>query len=158
MTEHDRRILAPKMNTVDDVAFVHEWSARHLFCQACGNDFRPLQTHHLIGGRGGRSDEATNLLRACGHPCHLLCEGLDVPDDRPRIVSSGWTPDTMPRLLPKITLAVALTMKRFADPEEYCPMRLTVLHGRRLPELAAIPDWFVQQWRVNRPELLRGAT
>ena len=116
----------------------------HWYCAACGRT-EGLTVHHIIGGRGGRSDEPCNLLCLCWNPCHLLAEGLDVRNAGPLAACKDL-------LLPKITLAVALTMKLETDPEEYDEVRLTILHGRPLPQLFARPHFFLWNFRKNRPE------
>ncbi len=124
-----------------------EFAASHPFCQACGADWRPLHIHHIIGGRGGRSDEAENLLRLCHRPCHDLAEGLDV-------VTSPSASSALERdhyLLPKLTLAIQLSMKDRMG--ELVEGRLTALHGRTLPEPAPIPLWFRDAFYRHRPEL-----
>lgn len=146
MNEHDSKIMAAKSKAVDDVDFVRRWRSTKWFCAACGRAGE-ITVHHLIGGRGGRSDEACNLLALCWEPCHMLAEGESIP--RP---IRGEFQDDHPGYLPKITLAIALAMKLRVEPEEYCEMRLTVLHGRRLPEPAEIPTWFETLFRRNRPE------
>ena len=91
----------------------------------------------------------------------MLAEGLDVPDDR-AIASCGSTQDTTPRLLPKLTLGIQLSLKIRAGELTaplvmYIPipewMRLTALHGRTLPPPEPIPQFFVDLFRKNRPEL-----
>lgn len=71
--------------------------------------FGPLEVHHLIGGRGGRSDERANLLPLC-RTCH---EWVNTP------------------LLPFNFL---LWLKFELFPEEVSWSRLTLLHGRWLPD------------------------
>lgn len=152
MTRHDLPHRDPrphivKSRPIDDVQSVIEWGAAHWFCQACGRD-GPQTRHHIIGGRGGRSDEPCNLLSLCWEPCHMLAEGLDV--QKPQHLRITYH-DTM---LPKITLAIAISMKRRAgELDDIGLARLAILHGRNLPDPAPIPDWFQEQFRRNRPEL-----
>jgi hypothetical protein len=190
LNEHDARILGPKSKARHDPLALAEFAATHAYCQACGADYRPLQIHHILGGRAGRSDEACNLLRLCSHPCHLLAEGLDVTDDSDdgllrhegRVIGLV----AFPRLLPKLTLAIQLTLKIKAGElvapywtKSPCPEhtgrfqlecvacnaknatahidprweRLAHLNGAALPALAAIPEFFLNLYRLNRPEL-----
>lgn len=160
MNEHDARIMAPKLKSVHDPAITAEWSQRMWFCHACGAASDNLTTHHIIGGRGGRSDEWCNYLRLCWHPCHVLVH------------------ESVERL-PKITLGIALTMKLLAvlatskptlpkllvgllagypnmsfkhSADEWNPKRLEALHGRNLPDLEPIPKFFLELFARNRPE------
>lgn len=55
------------------------------------------------------------------------------------------------RLMPKITLAVALAMKMRSDPDEVDIVRLAELHGRPLPE-PHMPEFFRTLFLHNRPE------
>lgn len=146
MNEHDRRILGPKSKPVSSRDALAEFARSHHFCQACGKD-GDATIHHIIGGRGGRSDEACNLLYLCWEPCHMLAEGLDVPHPD----WGRWHYAT--RLLPKLTLGIQLSMKFRAD--ELTPEtmdRLEHLHGRALPPMEPIPKLFIQLYRRNRPE------
>lgn len=165
MNEHDKRILAPKNRPADDREALAEFARSHFWCQACGRE-GPLTLHHIIGGRGGRSDEAVNLFACCWDPCHMLCEGLDIR--RP-----SWTHRTMGTipgdLLPKLGLEIVMTMKIRAG-ELTRPIllnhpgsielvtspewdRLTALNGKPLPDLMPVPAHFEALWRQNRPEL-----
>lgn len=143
---------------VHDANFYTRWNRRHDFCAACGRSgtYGNLTSHHIV--KQGRSDEACNLLRVCLHPCHDLAEGLDVRGDR-KFVWLGEPPDMRCEmvkgdLLPKITLAVALSMKRLADPKEYNAERLQELRGCRLPDPEPIPDHFLRLLMLHRPELI----
>lgn len=185
MTEHDQRILGPKSAARHDPDALAAFAASHSYCQACGADYRPLQIHHIIGGRGGRSDEAVNFLRLCGHPCHLLAEGLDIREEGRGQWREGWlgVNDELPPLIPKLTLAVQLMTKIRAGEleqpwverspsrmsaaclnngafEEYVSNpgweRLQHLHGRNLPAPEPIPAFFAELFRKNRPELFTG--
>lgn len=137
----------PKTHPIDSREALADFARTHWFCQACGADYRPLQVHHILGGRCGRSDEPCNLLRVCGHPCHLLAEQLDVPDDLFE-QRSGRV------LLPKIFDGMALSMKlRVGELIEADLARLSVLNLGRPLDLLPIPEWFVDQFKRNRPEL-----
>lgn len=180
MTRHDLPHRDPrphveKSHPADDRGVLAEFARTHHWCQACGRD-GPCTIHHLIGGRGGRSDEACNLLYLCWQPCHMLAEGLDVrvPADEMRnngtLAGYWYMTEKFPGgLLPKITLAIALQMKVRAG-ELRRPIllqkpasvevitspewdRLTLLHGRNLPAPEAIPEFFTTTYRRNRPEL-----
>lgn len=110
-----------KSHPVRDVAGRREWEVRHNWCQSCGvsKDRAPwpgLSTHHVV--RQGRSDEKTNWLRLC-HRCHQRAEGLTV-----RV--NGV-------VLPKLTLANCLYLKRHHDPEEFDERRLAELYHQALP-------------------------
>jgi len=133
----DPRPHLVKSKPVDDVPFVRAWRDRHFFCAACGRS-GPITVHHIIGGRGGRSDEACNLLALCWEPCHLLAEGMDII-----------------RGLPKITTGIALSMKQRVDPAEFDLERCQVLNGRQLLELEPIPAWAETLFRRNRPEFFQ---
>jgi hypothetical protein len=182
----DTRPHIVKSKPVDDRDCLAEFHRTHWFCQACGRDLPQGTAHHIIGGRGGRSDEPCNLLYLCWEPCHLLAVGLDVRGEPMshehmcKIVGSVGGVDiryTKPvwsigPLLPKITLAIALSMKIRAG-ELQRPIllkhpssvevvtspewdRLAVLHGRPLPDMVPIPDFFADLYRQNRPELHAG--
>ncbi len=138
----------PKTKPVDSRAAVAEYARTHPFCLACGCEWRVLQTHHILGGRAGRSDEACNLIRLCAFPCHLLAESLDV-----RGTDFG---EVEYRHLPKITDAIAIAMKiRCGELTEYDLDRLEQLNLRPLPDPEPIPSFFVRLWKMNRPELNR---
>lgn len=162
MNEHDARILAEKNKPADDLGALGEFVRSHHFCQACGRTFFWQQhtVHHMIGGRGGRADEPCNLLYLCWDPCHMLAEGLDVPlpagnQNIVDVVGHWWSRDRFPDgMLPKFTLGVQLNLKiRAGELDEAGIARLTKLHGRRLPDLEPIPKFFVNLFRLNRPEL-----
>ena len=144
-----------RMKAVDDVPAVRAWRMKRDWCAACGrafNEFHNPTVHHIIGGRGGRSDEPCNLLALCWEPCHMLAEGLDIPDPRDKfnvLVSSG---ESRSRLLPKITLAVAIAMKARSDPDEVDLDRLAELNGKPLPDATEIPAFFNALFLHNRPE------
>lgn len=154
LPHRDPRPHLVKTKPVDDVDAVIEWGTRHWFCAACGRD-GPQTRHHLIGGRGGRSDEACNLLSLCWEPCHQLAEGLDIVQPHPPM-RSIWEGDLPNRYLPKITLGIALSMKIRVDPAEYDSERMQVLNGRQqLPDPEPIPQWFEVRFRKNRPEFFQ---
>lgn len=124
-----RPLFNPKTHPCKDEDFYREWAIRHPRCAACGG--RGEETHHIV--KQGRSHEPCVLLRLCV-VCHQLAEGLDVrgPDGE---------------LLPKLTIGICLTLKWYADPDEYDPDRLQELRGRALPEPESIPDYFETLWR-----------
>lgn len=165
----------PKTRPVKSVEALGAYAASHGCCAACGADWRPLHIHHIIGGRGGRSDEPCNFLRLCFHPCHALAEGLDVrgPSMKKWITAKeaaargdvglrnmlmntekqGMAINVPGCLLPKLPLGVQLSIKlRLGELSAADRERLAVLHGRNLPDLEEIPAFFVDQWKRNRPE------
>ncbi len=141
MSDYHRPAAGNKTHPCKSETLYRAWSASKLWCAACGADWFPLETHHMV--KAGRSHESCNLLRLC-HRDHTLAEGLDVRDER-----TG-------RLLPKLPLAVCLSLKLRADPGELSTAadwsRLEELRGSRLPAPAAIPPFFLDLWRANRPE------
>ncbi len=150
MTEHDRRIMAPKAKAVKDRDVLQSFAESHPFCAACGSDRVALHIHHIVGGRGGRSDEDVNLLRLCFRPCHDLADGLSVRG--PMEVRDGHLRAPGP-VLPKLPLAVQLSLKRRANElTDEGLARLAILHGKNLPEEQPIPELFVTLYRMNRPE------
>jgi len=191
MNEHDARILGPKNKPVTNALTLLAFRDSHPFCQACGAGeygTHVLTNHHIIGGRGGRSDEDCNLLRLGWEPCHMLAEGLDIRGPEKLTIKRGmntgslYEEKTPGDLLPKITLGIALSMKiragelyRYTITSNPAQMsaaalesgaveqvvtspewdRLSVLHGRTLPDLADIPAFFVDLYSRNRPELVR---
>lgn len=123
---HSRRILAPKNRAIDDPDVLAAFARAHWFCQVCGLD-GDCQIHHIIGGRGGRSDEECNLLYSCPRPCHL-----------------EWADHSA-------NLPIVLTMKlRAGEMTAADANRLEVLHGRNLPDFAAIPIEMIEQYERNR--------
>lgn len=139
MPEFIRNPLAPKNKPVDNPAFSRQWRREHRWCMVCGREPDVPSVHHIIGGRGGRSDEAANFLLACWYPCHMVIEGH-------RISVNG-------ALLPPLPLGVVLSMKaRSGELSDADLARLQVLHGRRLPDLLPIPVEFDRAYRLNRPE------
>ena len=136
-----------RRKAVDDVPAVRAWRLKANWCAACGrtfNEYHAATAHHIIGGRGGRSDEPCNLLALCWDPCHMLAEGYDI-HARGLILRDG-------HYLPKITLAVAIKMKQRADPDEVDLERLAELNGKPLPDAAEIPEFFNALFLHNRPE------
>ncbi len=125
-----------------DENFYFEWRLRHKYCQVCGvnrsqalfRDCAPLSCHHVV--KPGRSHEATNLLMLC-NTCHTLAEL--------QAVRRGGI------LLPKLPLAVCLTVKRLREPHEFDPARLAELFGRNLPDPEPIPAVFEADFRRRRP-------
>ncbi len=155
MNEHDARIMAPKIHSVPEGPDRVEWGRKRTWCYACGAGeygVHVLTTHEIVGGRGGRSQEPCNWLRLGMHPCHDLATGHDIRSFIEKI-NNGHLLTVPGGLLPKLTLAIQLTLKQLRDPEEWTEMRLTVLHGRRLPAAEPIPEFFRQLFKRNRPEL-----
>ncbi len=121
----ERNPFAPKTRPVKSVATLAAFAKSNHWCQMCGKD-GPATIHHIIGGRGGRSDEAVNLLYCCLRPCHLEFA------DHSR------------------NLGVVLSMKlRAGELDDAALERLTVLHGKRLPDLAEIPEYFTTRYEMN---------
>ena len=114
--ESIRRVLGPRSNwpkraAVKDRRVLRDCHAEMSECLACGfviDSF--LELHHLVGGRGGRSDERTNLLALCRW-CHQKVNTPALPFGR------------------------LLFLKWFHQREDLSWERLTLLHGRWLPEL-----------------------
>lgn len=126
MTEHDRRALAPKIKSVHSPDVLAEFARSHWFCQVCGRA-GDLTQHHIIGGRGGRSDEPCNLLSCCWIPCHSAFADMS------------------------INLPVVLTMKWRAGELTAADLeRLAILHGRTLPDFAPIPERDMQVFERAR--------
>lgn len=119
-----------KANPVRDPEARQAWAYRHPYCTACGIDavaayrerWPGLECHHIV--KPGREDSACNLLRLC-HRCHSLAEGLSIRVDGV--------------LLPKLPLAVCLTIKLVRNPDEFDAVRLAQLYHRALPEMEPIP-------------------
>lgn len=87
-------------------SFVTAWGKLRTFCYLCGTT-ENLQNCHIIGGRGGRSDEACNLYRGC-----MECHAKEHRHD--------------------IGLQAILDAKKRFDPGEYDEARLTQLNGKAL--------------------------
>jgi len=101
----------PKRAAVKAPRLLRECHAEMSECLSCGSVVRStLELHHLVGGRGGRSDERTNLVALC-RVCHGLVNTPALPFGR------------------------LLWLKWLHQPEEVSWERLTLLHGRWLPEL-----------------------
>ena len=126
-----------KSNPVKSKAALGEYRSGHDFCAACGRRDSGLTVAHIIGGRGSRSHEPPNLLVLCWIPCHsFLMDGGDV----------AWKEETRPR----ITFAVAIALKRrLGELNQAAIERLTLLHGRNLPDEEPVPEWFAKQWEAN---------
>lgn len=130
--------LSPKVRAVKSRLTLADFARSHPFCQACGAEPEALHIHHIIGGRGGRSDEECNLLRLCGLPCHWLAEGLGVRNQ-------------FGEPIPKLSLGIQLSLKlRAGELDDAALARLTQLHGKRLPDLEAIPSYFERLYRINQ--------
>lgn len=126
LTEHDRRALANKVKPLDDPDALAAFALSHWFCQLCGLEGQH-SVHHIIGGRGGRSDEPVNLLFACWIPCHS--QFADHSRNLPAILTA------------KI---------RAGELDEAGMTRLALLHGRTLPEPGPIPQTFEESFRKHR--------
>lgn len=124
-----------------DEGFYREWGAEHAYCHVCGISesqarriwWPGLSSHHIV--KAGRSHEACNLLRLCDLH-HRLAEGAQVREGG--------------ELLPKLTLAICLTVKMIRDPGAWNPERLTQLFRRNLPDLEPIPPVFESEYRMRR--------
>lgn len=130
LPHRDPRPHIVKSNPVDDPDVVAAFARRHWFCQLCGLA-GDLTQHHIIGGRGGRSDEDCNLFSCCWVPCHSQYA------DHSR------------------NLGVILLAKFRADEltqDDYD--RLTVLNGKPLPDFAPIPDEVLERFERTRPEVM----
>lgn len=163
----------PRRKAVHNPVLAAKWGRSKPFCAACGAGeygLHVLTNHHVIPGSGGRSDEPCNWLRLGMHVCHDLASGLDVRGEPrwvrchecgPGILSCkscmgfGWVHESG-ILLPKITLGIALSLKMRADPDEVDLERLQELRGSRLPDLEPIPQFFIDQWNKNQPNLNLG--
>ena len=91
--------------------------------------------HHIV--KPGRSDEPTNFLLLCMR-CHALS------DDGMTYRDAGG------EISPRLTLGVALAIKREADPGEFDAARLAALFGRALPAEAQLPEYDArlrEDWR-----------
>src|SRR4051794_1511100 len=122
--------MRQKPRPVDDPIMYANFASTHDHCQACGIDAKTayhqrwpgLSRHHII--KSGRSDEVTNLLMLC-HRCHELAE------NKPLRVDGV--------LMPKLPVAVCLSIKATREPLVFNPARLEVLRGRPLPDFLPIP-------------------
>lgn len=129
MNDHTRRILADKNKPVHSPETLAEYHRTHWYCLACGRDCEGT-VHHIIGGRGGRSDEFPNLFYACWFPCHSVFADMTK------------------------NLGAVLAMKaRAGELDAAGESRLEALNGKRLPEVRVIPEHFQTSWKMNRPEL-----
>ncbi len=123
--------FAKRRKPVKDPDALAAFADSHFFCQVCGRE-GACTIHHIIGGRGGRSDEARNLLACCLRPCHL-----------------EWADHSK-------NLGAVLSMKlRAGELDQEALDRLQELHGKRLPDLAPIPERFAVSYERNRR--MRGA-
>lgn len=133
---HARRTFAPKNKPRHDPEAISTFAREHWYCQCCGKygDFGvygTLTIHHIIGGRGGRSDEPCNLFAACWIPCHSQFADMTV------------------------NLPIVLTMKlRAGEMTVEDVERLETLNGCNLPDLAPIPEEMMIQFERNRPEVM----
>lgn len=125
LPSRDERPLR-KLNSVKDRDVLQEYAETHHHCALCGSESRARQIHHIIGGRGGRSDERVNLLMVCFFPCHPF---VDLASN----------------------LGVVLYVKMLEGELDGVGMeRLEVLHGKTLPEFEPIPEPFWSDYRKNR--------
>jgi hypothetical protein len=124
-----RTAIKRKPRRNDDPESRYEWRQLHESCACCwtraGRFGTWLEVHHLLNGRFGRKDHPANYLRLC-ELCHRLAE-------RHRVRGEGGT------LLPTLSLANCLFLKRESDPENY---DLAVLQG------------FAGKWILPEPEPL----
>jgi hypothetical protein len=115
-------MLRPLVHPIKDVARRLEWAADKRTCWVCGvrQTRTPLVTHHIAHGQAGRSDEESNLFRAC-NVCHMRIHGEIV------VVRNR-------RLMP-IPFPAVLWLKWKKDAGHWDPERLAALLGRAsLPE------------------------
>lgn len=97
-----------KLNIVRNVKLRNMWASTKPWCYFCGTNFH-VETHHIVGGSGKRSDEPCNFVRAC-ESCHRRIHGTEKP---------------------KIPLIHVLTTKQANDPQEYDFKRLQEIHGSK---------------------------
>lgn len=97
--------------------FLHQemWRCSNPWCSnpfwpEIGSPWRLLELHHIVGGRGSRSDERTNTLPLCKW-CH----------QGPAAIVDNF--------------GFVLLLKWLQAGEELDWLRLSVLHGRFLPDL-----------------------
>lgn len=133
-----------RAHPTQDQDFYAEWALSHDYCQFCGigraqaerERWPGLERHHVI--KCGRSHEACNLLMACNR-CHRLAELHSVRENG--------------ILLPKLPVAICLTVKRVREPEAWDAERLAELAHENLPDLVPIPDVIEAEFRRRRPHL-----
>ncbi len=128
--EFVRNPFAPKAKAIHGAKAERDrtaWGKDHTVCMVCGaGEWANLTTHEIIGGRGGRSLEPCNYFRACWKPCHA-----DFADHSKN-------------------LGIVLSMKLRAGELSQADLdRLGELHGKRLPDLAEIPQRFVVSYEMN---------
>ena len=124
--------MARSMTDSERIMFVH-FMAENQRCWCCGwqpnrgqdyiaPDYAApvrLENHHIVGG-AGRKHIRENIARLCSI-CHRVFHG-----DRIRLESG--------KLLPEITLAHVMWMKRESDRRYYNPEKLSELSIRRMPD------------------------
>lgn len=127
------------MAAIKDEAGRIKWKQSRKRCYFCGKPkarcWPALDTMHIIGGHGGRSDEPTNLVAGCPQ-CHGASDG--------RV-----THDEQGKRMPPLSLGMILQVKMFKDHLEYDPDRLAELHGKALPELEPLPAYYVEEYRKH---------
>lgn len=133
MNEHDAKIFLPKNRPLSSRKTLADYARNHWFCACCGAEGERT-LHHIIGGRGGRSDEEVNLISLCWKPCH---EFADLASN----------------------LGSVLAFKeRAGELDDAGRERLAVLNGKSLPEDRTMPEWPLRLYAANRgPELSEGS-
>lgn len=112
------------------------------YCQACGIDMEEaerlrwpgLSRHHIVQFK--RSDEWCNLLVLCQRD-HALAEGLAVRENG--------------ALLPALSVAICLSLKRCRDAANFNMERSLELLGRRELDLVPVPVEIEAEFRRRRP-------
>jgi hypothetical protein len=103
-----------------DPRVLQAYAATHDRCACCWLPKRAqrfgwwLELHHIIGGKGGRSDELCNLLMLCTR-CHMICEGA-------KFKQENGEP------FPTITFGMILALKCEADPDQFDLTRIAQLY------------------------------
>jgi hypothetical protein len=135
------RELVANNRVVKDHEFTGAWGMAHPWCMICGGPegygiAGRLETHHIFGGKYGRSDEAANYLRVHNHPCHRLCELEEI--------KSGPY-----GLLPVIPIGMQLSIKRERDPADWNPKVIKRLAIHAVPDFEPIHAYWKEQWDSN---------
>lgn len=115
------------------------------FCMACGwpdgqpwqwRDYpRWLENAHILRGTGQRRIDRRAILRLCKLD-HDIADGPDEPTQRDRAGNR----------LPKLTRPHLLWLKRERDPDHFDLDWLNSISIQRMPEPAAPPSWFLEQY------------